>query len=101
MRLAYSRANCATDEGKKAPRDLLAGAGLKSPWAAVVKSHGGEHEKEKAREEPGQVTDRKRTAREPLMMCRKRRDDVETAGESLTRDKLRRCLFTDRSGIRH
>ncbi len=29
------------------------------------------------------------------------RDDVETAGESLTRDELRRCLFTDRSGIRH
>jgi hypothetical protein len=47
--------NCATDEGKKAPRDLLAGAGLKSPSAAVVKSHGGEHKKEKAREEPGQI----------------------------------------------
>jgi hypothetical protein len=55
VRLAYSRANCATDEGKKAPRDLLAGAGLKSPLAAVVKSHGGEHKKEKAREEPGQM----------------------------------------------
>jgi hypothetical protein len=47
--------NCTTDEGKKAPRDLLAGAGLKSPSAAVAKSHGGEHEKEKAREEPGQM----------------------------------------------
>src|SRR5215831_10411949 len=35
------------------------------------------------------------------MTCRKRRDDVETAGVSLTRDELRRCLFTDRSGIRH
>ena len=35
------------------------------------------------------------------MTCRKRRDDVKTAGGSLTRDKLRRCLFTDRSGIRH
>ncbi len=40
-------------------------------------------------------------AREPLMTCRKRRDDVETAGVSLTRDELRRSLFTDRSGIRH
>src|SRR5215470_12667964 len=35
------------------------------------------------------------------MTCRKRRDDVETAGVSLTRDELRRCLLTDRSGIRH
>jgi hypothetical protein len=35
------------------------------------------------------------------MTCRKRRDDVETAGVSLTRDELRRSLFTDRSGIRH
>jgi hypothetical protein len=26
------------------------------------------------------VTGKKRTAREPLMTCRKRRDDVETAG---------------------
>ena len=47
--------NCATDEGKKAPRDRLAGAGLKSPSAAVVKSHGGEHKREKARKEPGQM----------------------------------------------
>jgi hypothetical protein len=48
--------------------------------AAVVKSHGREHSKEKAWEEPGQVTGKKRTAREPLMTCRKRMDDVETAG---------------------
>ncbi len=34
------------------------------------------------------------------MTCRKRRNDVETAGESLTRDEFRRCLFTDRSGKR-
>lgn len=46
--------NCTTDEGK-APRDPLAGAGLKSPSAAVAKSHGGERKKEKAREEPGQM----------------------------------------------
>src|SRR5450759_3584320 len=45
------------------------GCGQK-PWA----------QEEKVREEPDQVTDRKRTAREPLMTCRKRRDDVETAG---------------------
>ena len=35
------------------------------------------------------------------MTCRKRRDDVETAGESLSRDQLRRSLFTGRGGIRH
>jgi hypothetical protein len=29
------------------------------------------------------------------MTCRKRRDDVKTAGESLLRDQLRRYLFTD------
>jgi len=36
------------------------------------------------------------------MTCRKRRDDVKTAGELLTRDELRRCLFTDgvASGIK-
>ena len=31
----------------KAPRDLLAGAGHKSPSAAVVKSHGGEHRRKR------------------------------------------------------
>ena len=35
------------------------------------------------------------------MTCRKHRDGVETAGVSLTRDKLRRSLFSDRGGIRH
>ena len=35
------------------------------------------------------------------MTCRKRRDDVETAGVSLPWDELRRCLLTDRSGIQH
>ena len=57
---------------------------------------------EKAWKEPGQVTGKKRTAKEPLMTCRKRRDDVKTAGESLLRDQLRRCLFTDgvASGIK-
>jgi hypothetical protein len=29
------------------------------------------------------------------MTCRKHRDDVKTAGESLLRDQLRRYLFTD------
>ena len=33
-------------------------------------------------------------ASEPLMKCRKRRDDVKTEGESLTRDKLGGNLLT-------
>jgi hypothetical protein len=33
------------------------------------------------------VTGKKRTAREPLWKCRKRRDDVKTVGELLSRDQ--------------
>jgi len=33
-------------------------------------------------------------ASEPLMKCRKRRDDVKTGGESLLRDKSGSNLFT-------
>ena len=33
-------------------------------------------------------------ANEPLMTCRKRRGDVKTEGESLTRDKSGGNLFT-------
>ena len=48
------------------------------------------------------MTGKKRTAREPLWKCRKRRDDVKTVGESLLREQLRRNLFTDgaASGMR-
>ena len=35
------------------------------------------------------------------MTCRKRRNDVRTAEESLTRDKLRREPVYGLSGIRH
>jgi hypothetical protein len=64
--------NCVTDEGRRTPRDLLTGAGSKSPSAAVVKSHGGEHQKEKARKEPGQMSNRKLNESEPS-------DDVSKA----------------------
>ncbi len=47
------------------------GCGQK-PWSRA--------QEEKAWEEPGQVAGKKKTAREPLMTCRKRRDDVKTAG---------------------
>jgi hypothetical protein len=71
--------DCLIDEGR-APRNRLAGAGSKPPSAAVVKSHGRERRRKRHWKEPGQVTGKKRTARKPLMTCRKRRDDVETTG---------------------
>jgi hypothetical protein len=51
---------------------------------------------------PGQVRIVKSNVSEPLMTCRKRRDDVETAGESLLRDKSGGSLMTARtaSGIK-
>jgi len=39
--------NCTTDEGEKAPRNRLAGAGFKSPSAAWVKSPGREHRRKR------------------------------------------------------
>ena len=35
------------------------------------------------------------------MTCRKRRDDVETGGKSLTRDKSGGCLIDCPGGVRH
>jgi hypothetical protein len=43
---------------------------------------------------PGQVRIVESNASEPLMTCRKRRDDVETRGESLPWDQSGRYLFT-------
>jgi Reverse transcriptase (RNA-dependent DNA polymerase) len=50
---------------------------------------------------PGQVWVVKSNASEPLMTCRKRRDDVETAGESLLRDKSggSLCMARTASGM--
>ena len=47
------------------------------------------------------MTGKKRTAREPLWKCRKRRDDVKTVGESLSRDEAPTKPVYGRSGIRH
>ena len=76
----------------KAPRDRLTGAGLKSPLAAVVKSHGRERRRKRPGY-PGQMSDREMNASKPLMTCRKRRNEVETGRESLTRDQHGRRLF--------
>ena len=47
------------------------------------------------------MTDKKRTERKPLLKCRKHRDDVKTAGESLLRDQAPTKPVYGRSGIRH
>ena len=47
------------------------------------------------------MTGKKRTAREPLWKCRKRRDDVKTVGESLPRDPAPTKPVYGRSDIRH
>jgi hypothetical protein len=47
------------------------------------------------------VTGKKRTARKPPLKCRKRRDDVKTAEESLLRDQTPTKPVYGRSGIRH
>jgi len=46
---------------------------------------------------PGQMGDRKLNGSESPMKCRKRTDEVKTAGESLLRDKLWRSLFMARA----
>ena len=58
--------------------------------------------KEKGSTRSGQVRAGKTNVSEPLMKCRKRRDDVKTGGWSLTRDKFWMNLFTARaaSGIK-
>ena len=64
---------CATTQpmrDSKAPRDRLTGAGLKSPSAAVVKSHGREHRRKRSGVRSDQVGNREMNESEPLMTCR-------------------------------
>ena len=59
-------------------------------WSkAMVVSVGG-----KGAARPRQVRAMKTNASEPLMRCRKRRNDVETGRESLARNEPRRNLST-------
>lgn len=51
----------------------------------------------KGRAQPDQVCIEETNASEPLMTCRKRRNDVETTGESLLWDKLGGCLLMARA----
>src|ERR1700686_623902 len=82
-------------------RNRSTGTGSKPPSAAVVKSHGREHRRKRPGKGPGQVTGKKRTARELLWKCRKQRDDVKTAGGLLLRDQAPTKPVYGRSGIRH
>jgi len=50
---------------------------------------------------PGQVSGKKRTAKEPLLKCRKLCDDVETAALLLLRDRAPTEPVYGRGGIRH
>jgi hypothetical protein len=63
-------------------RSRPAGGGSKPPQAAPVKSRGGERPW-KRRNGMRQVRAKKANASEPLMTCRKRRDDIKTEAESL------------------
>lgn len=53
------------------------------------------------RARPDQVRTGETNASEPLMMCRKRSNDVETTGESLLWDKRRGRPVDCLRGIRH
>ena len=64
---------CATAQPmreEKAPRDRLAGAGPKSPSAAVAKSHGREHRRKRSGNGSDQIGNREMNESEPLMTCR-------------------------------
>jgi hypothetical protein len=50
---------------------------------------------------PDQVSIEETNASEPLMTCRKRRNDVETTGQSLSWDKSGEVPVDGPDGIRH
>jgi hypothetical protein len=91
--------NCLTDEGRPLGTGLQGQVPnhLRRLWskAMVVSTEG------KGLARPGQVTGKKRTAREPLWKCRKQRDEVKTAGGLLLRDQALTKPVYGRSGIRH
>lgn len=70
--------NCATDEGKPDPSGSATGAGLKSPLAAVAKSHGRERRRKRPCQREGQMSDPEMNASEPLKTGRKLLTEVKT-----------------------
>lgn len=91
---------CTSDEGRPLEAAVQAEASnhplLLRLRGAVVSELG------KGRARSGQVRTVESNASEPLMRCRKRRNDVKTGGLSLTRDQSGRNLFTAQmaSGIK-
>lgn len=83
---------CTCDEGRPLEAAVQAEASnhplLLRSRDAVVSELG------KGRARPGQVRIVESNASEPLMKCRKRRDDVKTEGESLSREESGRHLTT-------
>ena len=84
--------NCTKDEGGPLGAGLQEQASnrLKLHWlsASVVSV------KEKARRGLCQVSIKETRESDPLLKCRKRRDDVKTGGKSLTQDKSKGNLFS-------
>ena len=91
--------NCLTDEGRPLEVGLQERTSnrLRRLWskAMVVSAKG------KGPARPGQVSGKKRTARKPLLKCRKLLVDVKTAGGLLLRDQAPTKPDYGRSGIRH
>lgn len=82
-----------------APRYRFAGTGTKLPYAAIVKAFV-VSDKEKALRK-SHVSLLETTAREPLMKCRKCKDDVKTGGEVITLGLVRDAPVYCPDGIRH
>ncbi len=77
---------CCTRDGGRPPEAAVQAEASNHPLLlpsreVVVRELG------KGRARPGQVRTVESNASEPLMKCRKRRDDVKTGGESLSRDQ--------------
>jgi hypothetical protein len=86
---------CTRDGGRPLEAAVRAGASnhpLLLPSREVVVRELG-----KGRARPGQVRTVESNASEPLMRCRRRRDDVKTGGESLLRDQSGGNLCTARA----
>lgn len=84
---------CCTRDGGRPPEAAVQAEAsnhpLRLPLREVVVSELG-----KGRARPGQVRTVESNASEPLMTCRKRRNGVETGGESLLREKSGGNLLT-------
>jgi hypothetical protein len=91
--------NCARDEGRSLEAGRQGQASnhrkLRRSKAVVVSVA------EKAGRDPVRCGSKETSASEPLMTCRKRMDDVETGGKSLTRDQSGGWPDCRPGGIRH